>query len=105
MIVASRLSAGLDIGGFVVRGNFVGPDYSANMPGRHRIAGFEITVVPDDVWERWDARRSFEERGVVFGSTDEHALTEWCWRNAHPHGHAHGASHGGSTAPLGAGTR
>jgi hypothetical protein len=92
LIVASRLSAKLDIGGFVLQGNYVGPDHPAGHPSRERIAGFEITRdVPTTLWERWEARTSFERAGVVFGTEDETALAEWCWRNVRPHGHAHGA--------------
>ena len=118
MIVACRLSNNLDIGGFVLRGNYVGVSHTAaaagdpgngasnslaaSAPGRERIAGFEITRnVPDDVWERWEARGMYEATGVVHGSNDETELAEWCWRNVRSHGHAHGAPRGdaGSTVP------
>lgn len=109
MIVASRLSYKLDIGGVVLGGNYVGVAQTsdaaaggqnalaAKAPGRERIAGFEITRdVPNDVWERWEARAAFERTGSVYGSEDEQALTEWCWRNVRAHGHAHGAPQGGT---------
>lgn len=97
MIVASRLSSKLDIGGFVIKGNYVGPDFPANAPTRERIAGCEVTRdVPDAIWERWEARSAFEDNGVVHGSTDEQELSEWCWRTVRSHGHAHGAPQSGT---------
>lgn len=95
MIVASRITTGVDIGGFILKGNYVGSEYPANMPGRERIAGFEITRnVPDVFWDNWGARKQFEENGLVFGSNDETALTQWCWAHAKPHDHAHGVLRG-----------
>lgn len=105
--VASRLSTGLDIGGFIVKGNFIGPGFPANTPGRERIAGCEVTRnVPDDVWQSWEARASFEARGTVYGSQNEQELSEWCWRSVRSHGHAHGAPQDGTSAmPISRGTR
>lgn len=109
--VACRVPNGLDIGGFVLRGNYVGVAHTAdaaagrsnalaaNAPGRERIAGYEITRdVPDAIWERWSARAQFEASGTVFGTKSEQELSEWCWRHVRGHGHAHGAPQDGSTS-------
>ena len=113
MIVACRLSNGIDIGsGVVLKGNYVGPEYPARPlppnPPRERIAGFEITRdVPSDVWERWlrGGGETIVRAGVAFGTNDEQELTEWCWAHRQGHAHAHGAPRDGSSSPSIGGAR
>jgi hypothetical protein len=101
VIVACRISNGIDIGGFVLKGNYIGPEFPAKPqppnPPRERIAGFEITRnVPTEIWERWvgGGGASLVRAGVVFGSDDEVTLAEWCWAHRQAHGHSHGAPQG-----------
>lgn len=107
MIVACRISNGLDIGGFLLKGSYVGPDYPVRgAPGRprERIAGYEITRdVPVHLWECWyaaNARGPIVQNGIVFGTDDETALAEFCWANRQEHGHAYGAGQAYSQAPT-----
>ena len=87
MIVASKFSNGLDLGGYVLRPAMIGHEDSqkAISPGRERIAGYEITRnVPDAIWQRWEQGNKSSPillNNLVFGTKDEDELNAFCWQN------------------------
>lgn len=89
-VVALKLGQSLDIGGFVLRGAMVGveEEHKAHAPGRHRVAGYEITRnVPVEIWERWynqNASGPIVQNGLVMGfvdNGDDGELDAWCWQH------------------------